>query len=492
MAVELNAEELELFGVLRNVVRDLNLSTELRCAGGWVRDKLLGRESDDIDIALDNMSGETYANHLNDYLASRGEEQTSVAVIQSNPEQSKHLETAKVKYQGLEIDFVNLRSESYASSSRIPEIEFGTAEEDAMRRDFTINALFYNIGQGNVEDLTGRGLEDLRNKLIRTPLPALQTFMDDPLRVLRAVRFASRFSFEIHHDIAEAASSAEVRDALQTKVSRERISTEFESMLEGPNPKLALQLIKSFGLLDAVLNVPQSLKEVLPVGYAERCIGAGVLMADLLAGKWDKATRRIGVLSALLLPLRGFSAQGEKKNREVPLPEYVVGVSMKKKKDAVTIGALHRAALDILAVSQDTCDPCRETKVKFGLAIRSTRELWRVATLLSFVAGLPLGRSLHSDSEEDSPRITISPAEEALDRSAAYTSKVEQLAVSLKLERAWEIRPLINGKELMKLLNAKGPVIGKAVQEMTKWQLANPGGSVEDCKVYLQERTFSN
>ena len=69
---------------------------------------------------------------------------------------------------------------------------------------------------------------------------------------------------------------------------------------------------------------------------------------------------------------------------------------------------------------------------------------------------------------------------------------MEQLAVSLKLERAWEIRPLINGKELMKLLNAKGPVIGKAVQEMTKWQLANPGGSVEDCKVYLQERTFSN
>jgi len=83
-------------------------------------------------------------------------------VIRSNPDQSKHLETAKVKYQGIEIDFVNLRSESYASTSRIPEIEFGTAEEDAVRRDFTINALFYNIGQGNVEDLTGKGLEDLR------------------------------------------------------------------------------------------------------------------------------------------------------------------------------------------------------------------------------------------------------------------------------------------------------------------------------------------
>mmetsp|Transcript_4126 Transcript_4126/g.11998 ORF Transcript_4126/g.11998 Transcript_4126/m.11998 type:complete len:165 (+) Transcript_4126:106-600(+) len=161
--IDLNEEERRLFDLLRSVARGLgDKQVEVRCAGGWVRDKLLGRGSDDIDIALDTMSGEEFANHLNEYLTSHGEQRANVAVIRSNPDQSKHLETAKVKYQGIEIDFVNLRSESYASTSRIPEIEFGTAEEDAVRRDFTINALFYNIGQGNVEDLTGKGLEDLR------------------------------------------------------------------------------------------------------------------------------------------------------------------------------------------------------------------------------------------------------------------------------------------------------------------------------------------
>ena len=160
--IKLDEGEQKLFDLLKNVVKELDLSTELRCAGGWVRDKLLGRKSEDIDIAVDNMTGESFANRFNEYLVSHGGEKSHVAVIQSNPDQSKHLETAKVKYQGLEIDFVNLRSESYASTSRIPEIEFGTAEQDATRRDFTINALFFNIRNGSVEDLTLKGLQDLR------------------------------------------------------------------------------------------------------------------------------------------------------------------------------------------------------------------------------------------------------------------------------------------------------------------------------------------
>ena len=98
--IKLNEEEQKLFDLLKDVVRTSSLSTELRCAGGWVRDKLLGRGSHDIDIALDDCMGETFANHLNEYLVSHGEHKTSVAVIQSNPNQSKHLETAKVKFKG--------------------------------------------------------------------------------------------------------------------------------------------------------------------------------------------------------------------------------------------------------------------------------------------------------------------------------------------------------------------------------------------------------
>lgn len=96
----------------------------------------------------------------------------------SNPEQSKHLETARMKIRGLWVDLVNLRSEEYAHNSRIPTMTFGTPEQDALRRDFTINSLFYNINEGVVEDLTGRGIADMKQGIIRTPLPPRETFLD--------------------------------------------------------------------------------------------------------------------------------------------------------------------------------------------------------------------------------------------------------------------------------------------------------------------------
>ncbi|EFJ52689.1 hypothetical protein VOLCADRAFT_115637, partial [Volvox carteri f. nagariensis] len=213
--ITLTQREQELFDTLLAAVRHAGADTSLRCAGGWVRDKLLGRDSDDIDIALDNMLGKDFADLVNEYLKSQGREARHAAVIQSNPDQSKHLETARMKIGEMWIDLVNLRSETYAADSRIPSMTFGTPEQDAMRRDFTINALFYNITQrGVVEDLTGRGLQDLRDGLIRTPLPPRETFLDDPLRVLRAVRFGTRFGFRLHPDILEAAASEQVCSGL--------------------------------------------------------------------------------------------------------------------------------------------------------------------------------------------------------------------------------------------------------------------------------------
>lgn len=179
-----------------------------------MRDKLLGKESHDIDIAVDDMLGRELAEKVNEYLQLLGRETRSVGVISTNPEQSKHLETATMRVGAIEVDLVNLRSESYAEDSRIPEMSFGTAEEDALRRDLTINSLFYNINTGLVEDVTGKGVPDLRAGLVRTPLPPLTTFLDDPLRVLRSVRFATRFGFAYDDDLVQAGSSNEVRSAL--------------------------------------------------------------------------------------------------------------------------------------------------------------------------------------------------------------------------------------------------------------------------------------
>lgn len=175
-------------------------TTVCRVAGGWVRDKLIGKSSDDIDIALDDMSGEELAEMLrqkiyeDDVAAGKVDPNEAqgkgYGVIKSNCEKSKHLETAVIKIMGEFIDLVNLRSEEYAEGSRHPIISVGTPLQDALRRDLTINSMFYNLKTGEIEDLTGKGLEDLKSGTARTPLEPLQTFIDDPLRVLRTIRFA--------------------------------------------------------------------------------------------------------------------------------------------------------------------------------------------------------------------------------------------------------------------------------------------------------------
>ncbi|RYG67237.1 hypothetical protein EON64_07880 [archaeon] len=142
--IHLTTEEGDLFQLLLDCLSHFHKNTTIRVAGGWVRDKLLGKVSQDIDIALDDQSGLEFANLVNQFLALKGLEVRTIAVIQANPDQSKHLETANLKVLGFELDCVNLRAESYADS-RIPIIRLGTPLEDALRRDFTINALFFNI-----------------------------------------------------------------------------------------------------------------------------------------------------------------------------------------------------------------------------------------------------------------------------------------------------------------------------------------------------------
>jgi tRNA nucleotidyltransferase (CCA-adding enzyme) len=119
-----------------------------------------------------------------------------VAVIRANPAKSKHLASATCSILGKDVDFVNLRTETYDGTSRVPDATaFGTAAEDAARRDFTINSLFYNVHTDSIEDYTRAGLQHLlRDKLLETPLDASVTFADDPLRVLRAVRFGARYA----------------------------------------------------------------------------------------------------------------------------------------------------------------------------------------------------------------------------------------------------------------------------------------------------------
>jgi len=234
--------------------------TVLRFTGGWVRDKLLGVESHDIDVGISNMTGYQFGMALKDYLdvpehleiykkslpnGEMNDAIVSLHKIEANPEKSKHLETVTTKIFGLDIDLVNLRKETYTDDSRNPQMEFGTAVEDALRRDATINALFYNLNDSRLEDLTERGLEDMRKKTIRCPMEPYQTFKDDPLRVLRLIRFASRLGYQIDPETEAAMKIEDIREALKLKISKERVGTELEKMLRGKS----LHLPSSFTIL---------------------------------------------------------------------------------------------------------------------------------------------------------------------------------------------------------------------------------------------------
>ncbi len=242
----------------------------LRWTGGWVRDRLLGTQSHDIDVALSTMTGMQFGEALQSFMKTHGSKYEEEAQqqgfkadiknlhkIAANPEKSKHLETITTRMFGIDVDFVNLRKEVYAEDSRNPQMEFGTAKEDALRRDATVNALFYNLDSQAVEDFTGKGLADMRKKIIRTPLAPYQTFKDDPLRVLRLIRFACRLGYEIEATAKEAMKNRTVHEALRSKISRERVGVEVGKIFSGPDPFTGLTYINDFGLYGTVFANPR-------------------------------------------------------------------------------------------------------------------------------------------------------------------------------------------------------------------------------------------
>ena len=245
--------ERDVFGLLLRVDAELELGQRYRVAGGWVRDKLLGLESDDIDIALDGMSGAAFVERLRAFGKERSERGIGRSyVVGQNVEKSKHLETATIDLFGNKVEFVHLRSESYADGSRVPEIRVGTAREDAERRDLTINALFFDVAAGEVEDHVG-GLADLKSMVLRTPAAPEQTFLDDPLRVLRVLRFWSRYAdSSLDAATREGMRSEHLRDAYARKVSPERSGVELVKLLAGASPARALAVLHEAELVPVV------------------------------------------------------------------------------------------------------------------------------------------------------------------------------------------------------------------------------------------------
>jgi len=219
-----------------SAIADKN-NTEAYVIGGFVRDLFLNRPSKDIDVVVVG-NGIDYAEAVGQKLGSK------VAIF-------KNFGTANIKINDLEIEFVGARKESYRSESRKPIVEDGTLEDDQLRRDFTINALAINLNANHFGELLDpfNGVKDLEDKLIRTPLNPEITFSDDPLRMMRAIRFASQLNFRIDDAAIIAIKTQKERINI---VSKERITDELNKIILSEKPSVGFKLLFDTGLLHII------------------------------------------------------------------------------------------------------------------------------------------------------------------------------------------------------------------------------------------------
>ncbi len=226
-----------VFPVISQAAEQLGVETYV--VGGYVRDLVLKRPSKDIDIVCVG-SGVQLAEAVAALLGPAVE----VIVFPA-------FGTAQIRYEGWEVEFVGARKESYRSDSRKPIVEEGTLQDDQNRRDFTINAMCVGLNPDNFGVLTDpfEGQADLRKKLIRTPLQPGLTFSDDPLRMMRALRFASQLNFDIEPETFDAI--VQMKDRIRI-VSQERITDELNKIILSPVPSYGFKLLYHSGLLSEV------------------------------------------------------------------------------------------------------------------------------------------------------------------------------------------------------------------------------------------------
>ncbi len=234
MDIECSKEEIKLFERIAASAGEMGVQCYL--IGGFVRDKLLGRPTKDVDVVCQG-DGIRLA-HL------------VAASLPHNPQVNffKNFGTAQFRHHGFDVEFVGARKESYSSDSRKPQVEAGTIEDDQLRRDFTINALAISLNKEDYGKLIDpfNGVNDLQQKIIRTPLDPDVTFSDDPLRMMRAIRFATQLDFTIIDEVFDAIGRNKGRLKI---ISQERITDELNKIMLADKPSVGLDLLYRSGLL---------------------------------------------------------------------------------------------------------------------------------------------------------------------------------------------------------------------------------------------------
>eukprot|EP00730_Choanoeca_flexa_P012513 TRINITY_DN4346_c0_g1_i1.p1 TRINITY_DN4346_c0_g1~~TRINITY_DN4346_c0_g1_i1.p1 ORF type:complete len:546 (+),score=121.99 TRINITY_DN4346_c0_g1_i1:179-1816(+) len=521
--IKLEPIEIQVFDLFKLVAQAIADQTQqmltLRVAGGWVRDKLLGLHSLDIDITLNTLQGRAFALAVRDYVAAHGLTDVDFKLV-AEAEQSKHLNVATIVVYGVEIDLNSLRKEVYNSDSRIPEVTDGTTWDDVARRDLTLNALYYDIIADVIEDWDGRGLADLQDGVVRCIGDARTKFMEDPLRVIRMARYAGRYNFVIDEDARNQAQDQDIHKAMINKVSRERFGMELEKVFKAKNPVACLQHLSELGLFRLLFELPDvyTLDDTestskfpyfpVPLYYLRHTEIAQAALAVVQAADSaihaqsepiSKEDQELILLAAFVSPFWGYVCNKSKQVIQRSVVFEVLCRSLRLKKNlAESVSRLLLSAQEILKVSRQWIVRCfpmptlgmspsrtsfqanpdqlpmleeavpREMRLALGKAMMAAGDHWRASLLLAdcfaqHFHAFTLARFLPS---------------------AMISHWVEQSG--LLGCHAWA--PLFTGKEMTQLFGVKGRGIGHALSAVTEFRLLNPEAEREEALAWLKQQ----
>jgi len=247
-----STDEYQVLEFLKNTIKGTEWENKVFLAGGAVRDEIMGKTPKDLDFTVIGTldAGIDFATWLGKKLNIYKEE--------SNPVIYPKFGTAKLSLSNnnqnipsIELEFVAPRKETYESGSRKPIVSPGEIEDDALRRDLTINSLLKNISTGEILDISGKGVNDIKRGIIRTTQSPDLIFKEDPLRMMRAIRFACKYGFEFDTDVLKGIRK---NSEMINNISSERIRDEIDKILVSPDPKKGFRLLKATGLLSHIIG----------------------------------------------------------------------------------------------------------------------------------------------------------------------------------------------------------------------------------------------
>ena len=471
----LTEKEKECFSIIMNILKKNNLtSTICRVAGGWVRDKLLGKESDDIDIALNDMKGSTLANLINEELYPG---KNKVGIIQQNVEKGKNLETATIKVCQTWIDLVNLRCED--------KNKIGTPLTDAERRDLSINSLFYNINERKVEDFTNKGIHDLENGIIETPIDAEITFRDDPLRILRMLRFAIKYKFRIGFNINNyiEKNKEEIIKNFYDNISKERIEKELYKVFNMNNSSFAIAYLYSFNILDIILltkNYDQENNyDNIFLKIANLYILGEYLLEKTKIFEIEMNPENFNKIDYSLLLLTLYFRNIKNNNDNSLMNQQILKFTYKTSTDYLKSNYLMCAYFDELynLINQENYN-----RLFIGKVLRKITYKNILPCLYASIAYEYIEKTQLNNLMNDIDNNLLQNIIEKNKRFLSYIINEDMMHID-------KMKPLFNGKEILEKLNIKaGKELGFLIEYLIDEQIKEPKLNKDDAIVFLKKK----